>query len=141
MRAYLDTSVVVASLTNEEASPRVLQWLQDNRLAGFAVSDWVRTEFSAALTMKRCNDAVSEEQRFAIVAEFNRLLDETYDVLPVPAKLFHAAARLADRSSHGLRAGDALHLAIASNRGLPLCTLDKRLARAGLELGLSTSLL
>lgn len=141
MSVYLDTSVVVASLTNEEASSRVLQWLQDNRLMGFAVSDWVRTEFSAALSMKYRNDAVSEEQRSAIVAEFNRLLDEVYDVLPVSAKLFGIAADLADRSRLGLRAGDALHLAIASNRGLPLCTLDKRLAKAGLELGLGTHLL
>jgi uncharacterized protein len=54
---------------------------------------------------------------------------------------FHSGARLADRHSLGLRAGDALHLAVASDYGATLCTLDERLAKAGPPVGIQTRLL
>jgi uncharacterized protein len=41
----------------------------------------------------------------------------------------------------GLRAADALHLAIASERGAIVHTLDQRLAEAGPVLGVPTQLL
>jgi predicted nucleic acid-binding protein len=41
----------------------------------------------------------------------------------------------------GLRAGDALHLAIAGEQGVSLSTLDRRLAEGGLALGVNTLLL
>jgi len=34
--------------------------------------------------------------------------------------------------------GDALHLAIAGDKGATLCTLDRRLAEGGLALGVNT---
>lgn len=37
--------------------------------------------------------------------------------------------------------GEALHLAIASEQGATLCTLDKRLARAGKALGVDARLI
>ena len=41
----------------------------------------------------------------------------------------------------GLRAGDALHLAICADHGATLCTLDRRLSEAGPALGVRTMLL
>ncbi len=38
----------------------------------------------------------------------------------------------------GLRAGDALHLAICANQGATLCTLDRRLIDAATALGVAT---
>jgi predicted nucleic acid-binding protein len=40
-----------------------------------------------------------------------------------------------DRHDLGLRAADALHLALAADRGLRLVTLDARLRAAALALG------
>ena len=51
------------------------------------------------------------------------------------------AARFADQYALGLRAGDALHLAICADRGAIICTLDRRLAEAALALGVETALL
>lgn len=50
------------------------------------------------------------------------------------------AARFADQYATGLRAGDALHLAIASRHGTSLHTLDKRLVEIGQALGVDTAL-
>jgi uncharacterized protein len=54
---------------------------------------------------------------------------------------FRTAARLADQHAIGLRAGDALHLAICASHGATLCTLDRRLGDAGSALGIKTILL
>ena len=51
-----------------------------------------------------------------------------------------AAARLADQHATGLRAGDSLHLAVASRRGARMRTLDRRLAAAAEALGVSVAL-
>lgn len=49
---------------------------------------------------------------------------------------FEAAARMCDRPDLGLRAGDALHIAIAESGHLTLVTLDTRMADAALQLGI-----
>jgi len=54
---------------------------------------------------------------------------------------FRAAAKFLDQHALGLRAGDALHLATASEHGATLYTLDQRLAEAGPVLGVPTQLL
>jgi predicted nucleic acid-binding protein len=46
-----------------------------------------------------------------------------------------------DQPVLGLRAGDALHLAICADHGATLCTLDRRLNEAGPVLGVKTMLL
>ena len=54
---------------------------------------------------------------------------------------FRAAAKFVDQHGLGLRAGDALHLATASEHGATVHTLDLRLAEAGPALGVPTQLL
>ena len=72
---------------------------------------------------------------------FNKLVAESFTVLPVTAGQFRAAAKFADQPSLGLRAGDALHLAAASEHGATVHTLDQRLADAGPPLGVPARLL
>ena len=73
----------------------------------------------------------SPVQRAAALAMFNKLVAESFTVQPVTGGQFRAAARYADQHSLGLRAGDALHLAVASEHGATVYTLDQRLAEAG----------
>lgn len=141
MIVYLDTSIIIASLTPEEATPRVTLWLKQDPARAFAISAWVRTEVSAALSIKLRDRKIDERMRYEALSIFNRLADETFRIVPIPPGCFELAARLADSHETGLRAGDALHLAIASMNSLPLCTLDKRMAGAGLKLGLGTQLI
>lgn len=141
MTFYLDTSLLVAALTNEVATVRVQTWLGGQDPEVLLVSEWVVTEFSAALSVKVRTGAVSAPHRAAALAMFTRMAAESFTVLPVATSHFRAAARYADDSALGVRAGDALHLAIAGQRGATLCTLDTRLADQCLAVGVNTLLL
>jgi hypothetical protein len=72
---------------------------------------------------------------------FNSLVEESFGLLSVSSREFHTAARFADQHATGLRSGDALHLAVATNHGAHLRTLDQGLAETGQTLGASVSLL
>jgi predicted nucleic acid-binding protein len=61
-------------------------------------------------------------------------------IISVVPESFDRAARIADQYELGIRAADALHLAIAFAYGATLCTLDRRLSAAGPPLGVATLL-
>ena len=49
---YLDTSILVAALTNEQRTREMQEWLAEQPAGQLALSDWVLTEFSGALSLK-----------------------------------------------------------------------------------------
>jgi hypothetical protein len=75
--------------------------------------------------------AVAADARFAEIAA------DTFIVLAPTTADFDLANRFLLRRKIGLRAGDALHLAIAANnRAAAIYSLDRRLLTAGRRLGL-----
>ena len=137
---YLDMSVLVAALTAEAETVRMQAWMAAQDPDDLIVSPWVVTEFSAALSIKVRTGRIGAGHHGRALMAFSQLVTESFVTVPISDHAFREAARLADRSETGLRAGDALHLAIAAGEGLVLATLDRKLAEAGRILGIPTAL-
>src|SRR6266852_8811307 len=138
---YLDTSLLVAALTNETETERMQRWLGQQRADDLAISDWVATEFSSALSIKLRTRQIEASHRADALATFTRLATDSFTVVPVSRLQFRTAARFVEQHVLGLRAADALHLAICADHGATLCTLDRRLSDAATVLGVKTILL
>lgn len=138
---YVDTSVLVAAMTNEPRTGEMQAWLAGQAAGQLAVSDWVMTEFSAALSVKLRTGQLESAHRADAMAVFAELVEASFEVLPVSSLDFRTAGRFADQYKTGLRAGDALHLAVAYNHGARVRTLDQTLVTAAGALGASAELL
>jgi predicted nucleic acid-binding protein len=138
--AYVDTSILVAALTGEPGTAAAQGWLAAQGKRTLAVSDWCLAEFSAALSLKLRRRELNVSLRNESLAKFSALIEESLLVLPVEPLDFRAAAHLADQHATGLRAGDVLHLAVASRHGMTVHTLDKGMVRA-VEIGIPTVLI
>ena len=104
------------------------------------ISDWVITEFASALSVKVRMGRLSAEHRTKASSLLTRLQGESIAVAPIAREHVQAAARFANQPELRLRAGDALHVAVAAELGATICTLNKRLAEAAVTLGVSAEL-
>jgi predicted nucleic acid-binding protein len=124
---YLDTSVVVPLFIAEPESEAVDAWL-DTCNDPLVSSDWLLTEFASALAIKLRKRELSEAKATAVRKEFDRFCSDVC-ITPVSRAAFREAAQLTRKYQNGLRASDALHLAVAMEIGATsLATLDNRMA-------------
>jgi len=137
---YLDTSVVVALLTPEERSAHALDWFAQSR-EPLISSDWLITETHSALGIKQRHHGFSVEARQAAGEQFERLLQGGVELRSLDRDRFRQAAGLLQDPALGLRAGDALHLAVAlHSRCSQLASFDGRMRQAAAALGLAPAL-
>ena len=138
MRVYLDTSVIVAAITGEATASAIRQW----RLTHSPIqvtADWTLTEVASALAFKVRTRQLEQSQADAAWSVFNRLTDTgALRLLPVSRDDYHQAANLVRTLDTGLRAADALHLAIAQAAKVHgFATLDRTQRASATLVGLN----
>lgn len=133
---YVDTSVWCAYCFNEQERPAAVTWLEQTELDHAATAAWTRTEFASACGIKlrakgQTRGAVNKASR-----EFDAVLEMTQCLDVVEDDFLHAA-KLCRDSVDGLRASDALHLAVALRHGCAtLASLDAVMNTNARQLGL-----
>ena len=138
---YLDTSLLVTALTLEPETDVIQRWLATQLPDETVISDWVMTEFSAALSIKIRSRQLDADGRSRALSEFSAMTKIMGQIYPVSAHHFRTATQLANQYALGVRAGDALHLAIASDYSATLVTRDRKLAEAASTLGIAAQFL
>jgi predicted nucleic acid-binding protein len=135
---YVDTSALVPMFIREAKSEAVLAWLESSEQR-LAISEWTLTELASALAIKvrtgQISAALAEQawQRCVNFADKHCLV-----ALPNRAE-FRRAAELALKAALQIRAGDAVHLAIAQAVQVDgLLTLDKTMQETAQAIGLNT---
>lgn len=133
--SYIDTSVWCAYAFNEREMPGATLWLAQLDMDLAASSAWARTEFYSASQVKVRN----KNETLAGVGRAAKAFEAAYSMargLKVVEDDFEHAAELC-RVGKNLRAGDALHLAIALRHGcIALASLDKDMNAAAKLAGL-----
>jgi hypothetical protein len=129
---YLDTSFVAPLVIAEDTSDAVEALVRRIKAGELATSLWTQVELASLVARKLRMGELSESQAEAVRDEFERLLDESFDLVMPAAADFAAAAKFLGVPKTGLRAGDALHLAIAALHGArKILTLDMGFIEAG----------
>lgn len=126
---YVDTSVLVALHTPEAKSADVSRWYVTcaDRLVSAA---WCVSEFASALGIKQRTGQIDEAEAQTAWRQFERMCAGDLYLLPVEPATFHRAAILSLDVASGLRAGDALHLAVALEaKAKGVATLDEVMAK------------
>jgi predicted nucleic acid-binding protein len=135
---YLDTSAAVPLFVREPASSAVDAWFEACA-EPLLSSDWIVTEFASALSIKERSGMLSAKDARAAWRGFEAFCESGLRLLTVSRQAFREGARLARQQGHGLRAGDALHLAVVLEAGAgSIATLDRTLAANARRLKLRT---
>jgi predicted nucleic acid-binding protein len=134
---YFDTSFLIPFFVDEPTSGQVEQFLQRQSAGEPTISQWTRIEFSSAIARQVRIGSMNAETALGVESAFDSMVMESFATISPVGIDFDLAKQFLRRYETGLRAGDALHLAIASNhRAATIYTLDRGLLRAGKLLGL-----
>jgi predicted nucleic acid-binding protein len=137
---YFDTSFLAPLILEESTSPAVERFLAKLPSEALAISHWTRVEFSSQLAREVRMGGMAPSLAQEADDQFEAIIAESFLVLTSTVDDYELAKRYLAAPGIGLRAGDALHLAIAHNhRAEAIYSFDKTLLAAGKTLGLPVS--
>ena len=129
---YFDASFLAPLVLAESTSDRIAAFARRLPTGELAVSHWTRVEFSSLIARQVRMGGLDAEAGALADDRFEAMMEESFAVILPEADDFGLARRYLGNFDTGLRAGDALHLAIAKNRNAAaLYSLDKKLLAAG----------
>jgi len=108
---YVDTSVIVAMLTDEPKTQACKSWFGGLKQAPIS-SDWLITEFYSAIALKQRTGQLQAKHINPIFQQFEAFINGGVKLMPVSREAFNQAGKLTHTYAN-TRAGDALHLSVA----------------------------
>ena len=132
---YLDTNLLVALVVNEPASGRVDAWLSAQAGEQITTSLWALMETTSALGIKVRRRDITQKTAAVAAALLEQQVLPMLELIDVTSATFMRGEVLLRSTELGLRAGDALHLAICLGIDPSvLATADARLHAAAVKL-------
>ena len=137
---YFDTSFVAPLVVLEETSARVAEFVRTLPAGQLTISQWTRVELSSVLGIRVRMGRLKPKEAIEADDRFEATTKRSFAILLPTRDDFDRARAFLRQYKLGLRAGDALHLAIASNNNAEtIYSLDKTMLKAGRSLGLPLS--
>lgn len=137
---YFDTSFLPPLFLEEKTSRKIEAYVTTLPAGDLYLSHWTRLEFSSLVAREVRIRGLTPEEGQAVLVQFDQLVEESYRVILPTALDYEVARECLKQFATGLRAGDALHLAIASNHGATkILTLNEGMLKAGKQLKLPVS--
>jgi hypothetical protein len=136
---YVDAAILVAAITSEPLTTASRAILADSGMV--VASTWTMVEATSGLAKKvRTGDLTEDELEMAL-GKLDLLTARYLPLISLDDGHMGLAARYTARARLGLRAGDALHVAVAASLSAMLVTSDVVMARAAEGLGVPVRLL
>jgi predicted nucleic acid-binding protein len=133
---YLDTCVVVSLFHNDSGYAAAETWLAGSGQQPLWISHWVLVEFASATALRMRRRELNSSRATRIQEELENFRRERLGLLEPCAEDFLLARRwIVEEQGLSLRAGDALHLAVAHRHRFPLVSADQTLLAAAHQLG------
>jgi predicted nucleic acid-binding protein len=120
---YLATSVLGAIFFREPGVANLVARLESQLKTKLMISVWTLTEMASIGGIKQRTSAIDAETRQQAIANFQRFASMHLGTVEIDPADFRTVAVLIE-SPTALRAGDALHLAIARRLGAKIASLD-----------------
>lgn len=128
---YFDTSFLAPLILEEATSAKIEAFFAKLPVGELYVSHWTRVEFTSLIAREVRMGGLAEPDALLAIGQFDELVTESFQVLVPAVADYELAKAYIQHFATKLRAGDALHLAIASNHGAKfLYTLDAGLLNA-----------
>ena len=134
---YLDTAIFLSIHYAETTSKTISVWLKRNS-EPLAASTWTLTECASASGIRVRRGDISATLATTLLDSIQQLIHESCLLLPVQQEDYVEATRWLTNFKLGLRAGDALHLAVAQRHAATLVSYDSVLLRAARTLRIPT---
>jgi predicted nucleic acid-binding protein len=128
---YFDTSFLAPLLLEEATSAKIEAFFTRLPVGELYVSHWTRVEFASLVAREVRMGGLAESDALLALGQFDEMVVDSFQVVAPSIVDYEQAKGYIQHFATKLRAGNALHLAIAHNNGAKtLYTLDEGLLHA-----------
>jgi predicted nucleic acid-binding protein len=137
---YADTCLLVSVFLRDAGTEAALAWLDKAAGKPIMASHWSLTEFSSAAASLARQKLITAKLHAEVSRRFRGFAEQRLTLEPPLPTDFERASSMVEHYATGLRAGDAVHLALCTRMNATLCTADKIMAKAAKTLSINVQL-